>query len=308
MKRLYRIYIFSVSGALGGLVASMLHQYVLLNALSGQLEPARRYTLLAVLGTMIGASIGFFPSFVEGKGIYSLRGALRVGFVGALLGAIGGLFSFPPAEWLLIQINGGWRGRAIAFSLVGVAVGVAAGISGGARPWRAILGGFIGGLSAGWIAEFLISRPTTRTDSGIIALMLIGLFIALFISAFINVLSEAWLEGQPGSKVDGNIYHLSKFRAPQEALIGSDKKSEVFIYVPDARLRHASITLTRNGARLKHIATEGQTLVGGAVITEHLLRDQEVIEIGNSKLKYRERHKSVLLTAGSNNTKGGTTK
>jgi hypothetical protein len=296
MKRLLRTYTFSVSGALGGLIASILHQNLLLSKLSGQLAVGQRYGLLSLLGAMVGASIGFFPSFVEGHGNYSFRGAVRTGMVGALLGGFGGMISFPPAEWLHIELNGGMKGRMIAFGLIGCSVGVAAGINGGGRAWRAIIGGSLGGFVAGAFLEWLVTNASTRTDSGIVALMVIGLFISLFISIFVNVLSDAWLEGQPGSKVDGNVYHLGKYRSPHEAIIGSAKKSEVFVYIPDALARHAAITLTRTGARLRHIGASGQTRVRGAPVTECMLRDQDMIEIGNSRLRYRERRTAVLLT------------
>jgi hypothetical protein len=252
-----------------------------------------------MLGAVIGASIGFFPSFVEGKGNYSLRGAMRVGLIGALFGGIGGLLSFPPAEWLHIQMNGGMKGRMLAFGLVGLAVGIAEGINGGARPWRAIIGGMGGGVLAGVAIELLVPSQATHADSGIIALMIIGFVIAAAISIFVNVLSDAWLEGLPGSKVDGNIYHLSKFRDPVEAVLGSGKKNRVYVYIPDAEERHATITLTRRGARLKHVANRGRTQVSNVEIQERMLLDNDIIEIGNSRLRYRERRKAVFLRSGS---------
>jgi hypothetical protein len=307
MKRLYRIYIFSISGALGGLGASLLHQHLVLAPLSGQLEPARRYILLAFLGFVVGAAIGFGPSFVEGKGNYTLRRAFQVGLIGATFGGVAGLLAFPPAEWLHIQMNAGMTGRMIAFGLVGLAIGIAQGMIGGARPWRAIIGGVVGGAIAGWVVEYLIHYQTTYADSGIIALMMIGLFISLFISIFVNFLSDAWLEGQPGSKVEGQIYHLSKYRDPHEAVIGSGsgkKNTDIFIYIPDAEARHASITITRNGARIRHVANQGRTRIGNAEVREQILRDQDMIQIGSSKLKYRERRKAALLTPSSTNNKG----
>jgi hypothetical protein len=142
----------------------------------------------------------------------------------------------------------------------------------------------------------LVGAQSTHADSGIIALMLIGLSIALFISIFVNVLSDAWLEGLPGSKVDGRIYHLSKYRDPSEAVLGSGKQSGIYVYIPDAQERHATITLTRRGARLKHVANQGRTRINGNNTQEQMLSDHDVIEIGSSRLRYRERRKAVLLT------------
>lgn len=289
-------------GAFGGLVGSFLHHDLLLDALSQSLGFLTRLVYLAFLGILVGCSIGFFPSFSEGLGHFSLIGAVRSGLIGAILGAVGGMVALPLAELVHVQLGGGFRGRVPSLALLGLAVGAAEGINGGARWWRGFLGGGIGGVIAGATLEFLLPLQATRSGSSIIALILIGLFIALLIAVFVNVLSEGWLEGLPGSKVDGQIYHLSKFREPHEAILGSDKKGAVFIWVPDAQLRHASITLTAAGARLRHLAENGQTRVDGNPVKERLLRDGEVIEFGSARLKYRERRTTRLTNTTSYET------
>ena len=79
------------------------------------------------------------------------------------------------------------------------------------------------------------------------------------------------------------------FREPETAVIGSDKHGSVFIWIADARPRHATIALGDSGAMLRHVATAGRTRVDGNPVKQWLLRDGDVIEIGTARLRYRER-------------------
>lgn len=297
MKRLSRVFLFCVYGTLGGLLASILHQYFLLDTLAGQLSTAQRLLYLGLLGAIVGAAIGFFPSFSEGRGNYSLGGALRVGVVGAILGAFGGLIALPLAEAIHIRIGGGLRSRIVALVLLGLTLGIAEGIVGGARAWRGILGGAVGGVAAGFILEKLLAYSGSHADSGILALMVIGCSISLSIALFVNVLAEAWLEGQPGSKVGGYVFHLSKFRRGEKAVIGSDKRGSVFIWIPDAEPTHAEIAIQTEGAVLRHVASSGETRVNGVPISERLLRNGDMIEVARARLRYRERRELRSSTA-----------
>jgi hypothetical protein len=289
MKRFRRIFLFCIYGTFGGLLASCLHHYFLLDTLAGQLSTGQRLLFLGLLGAMVGAAIGFFPTFSEGRGNYSLGGAIRVGIVGAILGAFGGLVALPLSEAMHIGIGGGLKGRVAALAFLGVTLGVAEGIVGGARLWRGVLGGFVGGVAAGYLLEKILTLSGSHADSGILALMVIGCAISLSIALFVNVLAEAWLEGQPGSKVGGHVFHLSKFRRGDKAVIGSDKRGSVFIWIPDAQGTHAEITLQAQGAVLRHVASAGETRVNGVPIGERLLRNGDMIEIARARLLYRER-------------------
>jgi hypothetical protein len=298
-QRLQKFYRYSLYGAFGGFIASLIHQLLFLDTLSKPLEAAGRYKILALLGCAVGISIGFFPSFIEGRGNYSLRGAFRSGLIGAALGCVGGALALPLAEWIHLQLGGGFKGRTVALAILGFSIGMAEGINGGARFWRGAIGGVAGGLLAGFGLELLLPVEAVRSEIGVVALILIGLFIASFIALFVNILQDAWLEGQEGSKVAGQSYPLDKFREPSEAYLGSDQSGSVYIWIPDAQPRHASITLTPHGARIRHRAPLGTTTVGGTPVRERILRDGEIIEIGHSKLRYREKQKTALTPAGN---------
>ena len=287
--KLQRIFYFCLYGSFGGLLASILHQYFLLDTLAGDLTFTKRLVYLGLLGAIVGASIGFFPSYSEGRGNYSLGGAVRVGIVGALLGAIGGLIALPSAEAMHIAIGGGFKGRMAALTLLGLSLGLAEGIVGSAQAWRGTFGGVVGGVAAGYLLERLLANDSSHAISGILALMVIGFSISLFIALFVNFLTDAWLEGQPGSKVGGYVYYLSKFRRGEKAVLGSDKAGSVFILIPDAQPIHAEIAIKEEGAVLRHVASAGETRVNDVPINERLLRNGDMIEIARARLRYRER-------------------
>jgi hypothetical protein len=284
-----RIYRFALFGAAGGLVASFLHQGLLLDTLASPLSAQDRFRYLALLGALVGAAIGFFPRFADGLSRYSTWRAARLGLLGAALGGLGGFCTLPLAEWLHARMRGGLEGRAFAWAALGLTIGFAEGIGGEARKGRGLLGGLLGGVLAGSLVEVLLARQDTSADSGIAALIVVGLAISLGVALFVNVLSEAWLEGLPGSKVDGQIYHLSKFRGGRDAVLGSDKKSTVLVWVPDAEPQHAALSVVGGVYVLRNLATGAATRVDGVPVSEHRLRDKQVIQVASARLRYRER-------------------
>jgi hypothetical protein len=263
------VYLAAVLGAAGGLAASYLHHALLLDTLAGSLSTAVRLGNLLLLGLLVGGAIGFFPALTEGFGALSLYRVLRAGAIGAGCGAMGGLVSLPLAEVLHTVLGGGVVSRMIALALFGLAVGVAEGLNGGARWWRGLAGGAVGGAIAGLVLEAMLGFRGTHSAAGIVALMAIGVCVTLVIALFVNVLSDAWLEGVGGSS--GAIYHLGKFIAPHEAIIGSAKKASVFIYLPGIAERYAGLSLTPAGTRLRALHPSARLLVNGSPVTECLL-------------------------------------
>lgn len=307
MRRTRRVYFFAVAGAAGGLVGSILHQHLLLSQLGAPMAPFQRYLYLGALGALIGAPIGAAPSFCEGYAALSLRGALRASAIGALLGAVGGAVALPVAEFLHIELSGGVRGRVVGFTVLGLLVGVAEGINGGARFWRGVSGGALGGAIGGLAVEMLLQSESTYADSGIVALIVLGFTVAAAIALFVNVLAGAWLEGLAGSKADGRIFDIAKFRSPVEAFLGSDKNGGVFIWVSDAEPQHASVSITPDGVRLRHSASRGTTRVNGTPISECMLRNGDVIQIASATFRFRERITALAAPATSPTKKSAIT-
>lgn len=288
MGRLHRIYIFGVCGALGGVLGSCLHQYMLLESMSREMSTFSRLVHLCMLGVLVGGAIGFVPRFADGLSKFAPRDAIRSGALGAVYGAIGGLVAMPIAEFLLWMFGGGYTGRCAGFAFLGAAVGMSETVDSGAEPQPAIFGGILGGVVSGIFIEILLTYDSMRGASGVFALLLLGLCIAVTIAVVVDIVTGAWLEGLPGSKVDGKVFHLDKFREPRLAMLGSDSKDSVYIWTPGAEGQHSSIALTPTGAVIRNHAQHGQTLVNGNPISERRLRDGDELEIGRARFRYRE--------------------
>ncbi len=284
-----RVIRFGLLGLAGGLLASWLHQVLLLERLSREMDGAERLGWLAILGGILGAVIAALPVLVDRLGRDPFSQALRTGLLAALLGAFGGALALPGAEWLHAYLEGGLQGRMTAIALWGAAIGSAVGLRSGARAWRGLAGGIVGGLIAGMVIEQLLRDPESYAQSGILALLLVGLAISLGAALFVNVLSEAWLVGLEGSKHEGNVYHLAKYRAPAEAILGSAKSKDVLVWIADAAPQHAAIALSRNGARIRALSEGWPTLVDGAPIQQLELRDGQEIEVGGARFRYRQK-------------------
>jgi hypothetical protein len=285
-----QIYRFAVYGAAGGLAGSLLHHATLLNKLAGTLEIRERFYCLALLGALLGAAIGFFPRFFDGLNRYAPARAMRLGLLGALLGALGGALTLPLAELLHAQLRGGLSGRTLAWAVLGAAVGWGEALSGGARRWRSLMGGVIGGALAGLLLELLLRSQQTYRDSGILALIIVGSIISLAVALSVNVLLDAWLEGlEGGAKIEGQLFPLGKFRDPQKAELGTSSKA--YIHLRKGGPVHATITLTSQGAILRNMAQSGQTRVNGVPVQTHELRSGEEIEVGDARLRYKERRR-----------------
>ena len=287
LARFQRIYVFAVLGATGGLIAAALHQWIILPARARATGEWREWALEILLGAFIGGPIGFLPRLSEAWGRCTPRGALRAAAAAAALAAAGGMVAVPGGERLHQVLGGGYLGRACAVGFLGLALGAAEAISGGARRWRGLLGGVIGGVVAGLILEWLVRALEPSPESAIVALILLGISISLCVALFVHVAAEAWLEGLHGSKVYQHVFHLTRFREPNEAIVGSGPGA--FLWLANTEPRHASLSVTAHGVRLRHIAKTGETYVNGGAVRECLLKDGDVVTFQEVRLRFCER-------------------
>jgi FHA domain len=291
LSRVRRIYLFAVLGASGGLIAAALHQWIILPARARATGEWREWVLELLLGAFIGAPIGFLPRLSEAWGRCTPRDAFRAAALAAALAAAGGMVAVPGGERLHQALGGGYLGRACSVGFLGLALGTAEAISGGARRWRGILGGIAGGVVAGLILEWLVRALEPSPGSAIVALIVLGISISLGVALFVHVAADVWLEGLYGSKVYHHVYHLTRYREPNEAIVGSG--TGVFLWLANIEPRHASLSVTPQGVRLKHIGKAGETYVNGSAVRECLLKDGDVIAFSiafsDARLRFCER-------------------
>src|SRR5262249_7149504 len=152
------------------------------------------------------------------------------------------------------------------------------GVNGGARWGRGLAGGAAGGAPPRLLLGGLLAFRGTPPQARIAAPMALRARVTPIVAPFVNLPSHAPLEGS-GPTNAGAVYHLGKFAAPHEAVVGSDKKAVVFIWVPGASNRHAGLSLTPAGCRLRALDPDARILVNGSPVTECLLRAGDEIEV-----------------------------
>jgi hypothetical protein len=207
--------------------------------------------------------------------------------IAAICGGVGAMFISPLAEWIHCRLGGGELGRVTAWSLFGSSIGLSEAINNGGRWWRGVLGGVLGGTVGGFVLEHCLDPTQHDSHVGTLAIALLGMCIIGLMTLFVQVLSDAWLEGLDGTKVAGHVYQLGKYRSPSRAMIGS-AQSGVLVWIPEAESEQATISLTDAGAELRCLAKSKPTIVEGGRVSSAILRDGDVIQIGNSRLRYRQ--------------------
>jgi len=101
-----------------------------------------------------------------------------------------------------------------------------------------------------------------------------------------DVAAEIHEGGRVGSLVlpDGRRIPLGE----EPALIGRSPDSTVVIADPRASRRHAEIRPAGNGFLVTDLGSMNGTVVNGAPIKEHVLRDADEIRIGSTSLRFEE--------------------
>ncbi len=245
----------------------------------------------AVVGGAIGASLGSVEGISSKVLEKTLKGfAVALGF-GVLGGAAGGVL----AQVVYSILGGGVHDnillqilvRALAWGIVGLFVGIGQGLGtgGGKRVLNGLLGGLCGGVLGGLLFDVIGVFTFTGALSRAIAIPLIGVFAGLGIGLVSEMRKEAWLKVLEGFTT-GKEYivydHITT--------IGSSPKSEiVLIKDPSVAPNHAEIISENNSYRIRVMDDRLTISVGNKMARNHKLKNDDVIAIGNTVLKFFEK-------------------
>ncbi len=314
-----RILLGTLFGAIGGFTGYFLQEVTVTHD-AVLATPARE---MMRLGFLVGSMLGIAIGIVEGAAVGSARRLLTGGIIGGVIGALGGIFGiyFGSALYSFAlfgkdpnTLSSGGNifdfthqvlARALGWSLLGALPGLAAGAATFSRK-RAmhgliggLLGGFLGGFAFDLVAS-LITNPVTGAaaasagqttieiggPSRAIGFTLIGAFTGLFIGLVEELLKQGWVRVLAG-KNEGRDYILSK----PLTVLGRDERADVPLYGdPNVAAQHAAIKL--EGGR--HILLKGPTppavvVNGQAVQDQQLLRDGDMIQIGQIRIAFHEK-------------------
>lgn len=284
MSRRMRTYYYAVLGAIGGLVGWQFSNLLGLSFISNI------YLSEAIVGALIGLSIGFFIGIAEGVLTLNLVQAGKAGLIGGGFGLAAGMIGLPLGE-LFFQVAGaGWLGRVLGWSIFGVLIGLAEGVSGKKQAWKGMLGGLIGGAFGGLLLESSYTWLKDPLTGKITGLILLGASTGAFISLIVVLLAKAWLEVTSG-KLKGTEFILDKFMrqgGPAIAIGSSALKSEIVFPDPDIAPQHAMLTSDGVNFSIKDMSMSG-TFIDNKRVERGQLVNGQLIRMGNTELVYHEK-------------------
>lgn len=285
MSRQMRTYYYAILGAIGGLVAWQISNYL------GLSFTGTFYMNVAIVGGLVGLIVGLFIGLAEGLITRNWFQALKSGLFGALVGVLAGAVGLTVGEFLFQTVGAGELGRTLGWALFGLLIGLAEGLIGRSEVWKPALGGLIGGAIGGFVLELVGVRFRADVLTGkAVGLVLLGALVGLFISLIAVALSRAWLEVTSG-KLKGTEFILDKFMragGPTVAIGSSPLKSEIVLPDPDIAPQHAMLTGDGTRFALKDMSLAG-TYINGKRIERMQLTNGQKIRMGNTEMIYHEK-------------------
>jgi len=284
MNRQMRTYYYAVLGAIGGLVGWKVSDILGLSFITNI------YISEAIVGALIGLSIGFFIGITEGALTRNIVKAGKSGLTAGALGLAAGAIGLPLGELLFQFAGAGWIGRVLGWSIFGLLIGLAEGIIGKNQAWKGMLGGLLGGAFGGLLLESTHNWFQDPLIGKVIGLILLGASTGAFISLIVVLLARAWLEVVSG-KLMGTEFILDKFMkqdGPAIAIGSSALKSEIVFPDPDIAPQHAMLTSDGVNFSLKDMSLSG-TFINNKAIERSQLTNGQHIRMGNTELIYHEK-------------------
>ncbi len=238
----------------------------------------------SLVGAAIGGGIALVGVIANGR----FRGSeLRLAFClfggllgGALGGLVGGLI-FRVAQYLVVQ--------ALGWMIMGLGIGGIDGIFD--RSPKKIRNGLIGGAIGGFLGGLCLA-PAAKFGGGdmsarAIAFVILGMCIGLFIGLAQILLREAWLTVEQGFR-PGRQFVLN---IPITILGTSEKSQLPFIAFGAKGVEPIHLRIQRQGDGTFVVRDNGSrtgTFVNGQRVTEEVLQNDDLIQLGPNVVRFRE--------------------
>ncbi len=305
-------------GAIGGFVAWLLVEPFATDVKSiRELFESTESEPVALLWAMVGAFIGVAIVGLEELFWGNRQKALRSVIVTGLLGVFGGSLAFTiggrvfnlfgslvlsyaegdPMQifWLIIARSLTW---ALVGALLGLALGIARGSVKGAVNLAigGLLGGFIGGVTFDTLAPLLgFTLTFGLVESGwasrLFGLTIMGALIGLFSTLAEQLLSSASLKVISSGRMEGREFVVDK----PLVTIGRDERCDIALYYDrDIAMRHGVLRLESGGYAIVPEAN-ALVLVNNQPVRHQILKDGDVITIGQTRLLFRTRYAKAAL-------------
>ncbi len=239
---------------------------------------------MMLLGLLIGLGLAIADPIVGHNG----KSAVIRGFIGAMLGAIGGYICSLFINDIYHYFGGGkdassfvqqMFARGVGWSILGAFLAIAPGIA--MRSWKKFLlglaGGAIGGLSGGILFDPICQLTGSDIPARCVNILGLGVGAAVATALLEEVAKQGWLKVATGV-ITGKQFIL--YRNP--TVIGSSPKTEIYLFKdPTVAPRHAAINGI--GGEFLLTALNGAIVyINGRPVQQQQLRNGDQIRVGNT--------------------------
>jgi type III secretion system (T3SS) inner membrane Yop/YscD-like protein len=180
-----------------------------------------------------------------------------------------------------------WIARGIAWMVFGVAGGAVYGIIGrsGKKAKYGILGGIIGAGLGGLIFDPISFATHGGAPSRAVGFALFGIATGVAMGLVESALKDRWLYVTAGP-LAGKQFILYK----EQTIIGSQQQSDIYLFKdPNILPQHAVLEMRGSRVQMRAI---GQVYVAGQPISERVLHDGDIAQIGRYAFRYKEKQRS----------------
>ncbi len=173
--------------------------------------------------------------------------------------------------------------RGVAWAVVGLAAGTGIGLASrqAQRMLNGALGGVVGGFVGGAVFDFFTSGMAARA----VGLAVTGLAVGLGIGLVEVARRQHWLEIMAGGMA-GKQFILYSARTTVGAAADNDV---TLIKDPGIAARHAILASSDRGITASAADPTAPLLVNGAPISPQRLTDGDVLQLGSTMLRYRDK-------------------
>jgi hypothetical protein len=184
--------------------------------------------------------------------------------------------------------------RGIGFALVGITVGAALGAASRSskRAVNAVIGGLAGGFVGGYLFDYIGADSESAVIPRLVATVLTGLLIGIAMGLVETARRGHWLEIVTGGMAGKQfiLYH-------DETVVGSGADCHVTL-IKDPQIAAHQIALRRTAAGLVlgNVNPAHPVTVNGQPVHQHTLTDGDLMQLGATVLRYRQRGDNAPVT------------